>query len=73
MIEKLKARIVDDWKEMHKWWSVRIGVLIVVISTADQYIPALQQYVSPDIIKYLAIAAVVARVVKQAKQVKNDQ
>jgi len=73
MIEKLKARIVDDWKEMHKWWSVRIGVLIVVSSTADQYIPALQQYVSPDIIKYLAIAAVVARVVKQAKQVKNDQ
>lgn len=40
MIERLKARLVDDWRQAWKWWSVRVSAFGIALSGAWVALPA---------------------------------
>lgn len=74
-------RLVDDWRNFHRWWSVRLNALGLAILTWVQFDPVGVLYVwslLPDDVRYilppgflmvvgLALFALsmIARVVKQ--------
>jgi len=68
MFEKFRSLFVDDIKEVHKWLSTWIAVLLIGLSSVDQYLPAVQQYLPPGWTKWIGIAFIVARVIRQGKK-----
>jgi hypothetical protein len=75
MLEQLKARLVDDWRDAGRWWSARmnaIGVILYPLLISVQAMPPEAQAFFP--LKYRAaaagiysLAALLARIYAQPK------
>lgn len=72
MLKKLESLLVENWKSAHKWLSVWITAGLIALSTADQYMPAIQQYLPAGWVKYFGIAIIVARLIRQSKKAVDD-
>jgi hypothetical protein len=58
MLEKLKARLVADWRDASHWWSVRmnaLGAILYPLLISVQAMPPEVQAIFP--LKYRALAA----------------
>jgi hypothetical protein len=50
MLERLKPRLIDDWRQAGKWWSVRwnaFGAVVLPLMQAVPSMPAEVQAVFP--------------------------
>lgn len=79
MIEQLTDRLVDDWREAMRWWSVRMTALGGLLMSALAMIPAMpneiQQLLPPSVRVAIAglwvAASIYARVAKQKPNAKG--
>ncbi len=68
-IDNLKARLIPTWQHAHKYVTVQLAGLLILVSTAYDYLPAIHQYLPEGYSKYIGIAIIVARIVSQPKVV----
>jgi len=62
-------KFIHDWREaLNKAWSVRIAILMTLLSAADQLLPALGGFMSPLAYAALSIVLVVARLTVQTNE-----
>ena len=71
IIEKIKASLVEDFRECYKWFSTWVFVSIPTLIALQENIPVIEQYVPQWVVAVLAILGLVARVIKQGKENKN--
>jgi hypothetical protein len=80
LIERIKDRLVDDWRDVGKWWSTWLSVavgLIGAVSVGLQAMPQpFQDCVSASFPKWVVIAmsaiAFLVPIVRVIRQSKND-
>ncbi|KAF7600157.1 MAG: hypothetical protein CGU28_04215 [Candidatus Dactylopiibacterium carminicum] len=61
----MKIKLIENWREAHKFLSVQLAALMTLISFAYDYLPAVQQYLPEGWVKWIASAIILARVIKQ--------
>lgn len=61
----MKIGLVDDWKDSWKFLSVQLAAALALLDTAYEYLPAVQMYLPEGWVKWLALAIIVGRVIKQ--------
>ena len=61
----MKAKLIDDWKDSWKFLSVQLAAALALLDTAYEYLPAVQTYLPEGWVKWLALAIIVGRVIKQ--------
>lgn len=61
-----RPRLIDNWRQAHKFLSVQIAALVAVLSLAYDYLPAVQQYLPQGWVKWAALAVILARVLHQS-------
>lgn len=61
----MKVELVDDWKDSWKFLSVQLAAALALLDTAYEYLPAVQTYLPEGWVKWIALATIVGRVIKQ--------
>lgn len=64
--------LIDDWKQSWKFFSVQLAAALALLDVAYEYLPAAQSYLPEGWVKWLALAIIVARVIKQRNRAQND-
>jgi hypothetical protein len=72
-LDWLKSKLVDDWRDARRWWSVRINAIGMVILPLLVMVPALPteiQAMMPPTYRAIAVAlwcaaSIAARMIKQ--------
>lgn len=67
----MKIKLIENWKQCYKFLTVQAAILVSLVATAYEYIPAFQQYLPDGWFKYFALVIIAARVIQQGQ--KNDQ
>ena len=62
-----KLKLVENWRKAYKFLSVQLYVLLAALVASYDYLPVVAQYFPPEMIPFLAIAIVVARIIDQPK------
>ena len=63
--------LIRDWREaLNKAWSVRIAILMALLSVVDQLLPALGGFMSPLAYAALSIVLVLSRLAIQTNDTK---
>jgi hypothetical protein len=65
MWKRIRARLVDDLNQAHKWLSVQAAALLALIAAGYDYLPDAQRYLSPGWVKWGALVVLLARLIKQ--------
>ena len=68
----IEPRLIDGWRCGYKLATVWIAAAIVIISASSEYLPALQQYLPADWVKWMGVAIIVARMIKQTPTTPKD-
>lgn len=68
MFEKIKSRLVEDWKKLHKMWSVWLITLTFAVLAIPEVLPSVAMWLPEGVAKWLALAALFARALKQGKE-----
>lgn len=61
----MKVKLIDDWKDSWKFLSVQLATALALLDTAYEYLPAVQTYLPEGWVKWIALAIIVGRVIKQ--------
>ena len=61
----MKVKLIDGWKDSWKFLSVQLAAALALLDTAYEYLPAVQTYLPEGWVKWMALAIIVARVIKQ--------
>jgi len=61
----MKLRLIENWREAWKFLSVQLALILAVISTAYDYLPAVQQYLPAGWVKWMALAIIAVRIFQQ--------
>lgn len=67
MINKLKPKLIDNWRDAWRFTSVRLAALLALLDVAFDYLPAMQSYLPPHWVQVLAALIILARVIRQPK------
>ncbi len=67
----MKLKLIENWKQCYKFLTVQAAILVSLVATAYEYIPAFQQYLPDGWFKYFALVIIIARVINQTP--KNEQ
>lgn len=59
-------KLIDEFKQAHKFLSVQIAAILGVAASAYEFLPAARDYLDPTWVKYIALAILIARVIKQS-------
>lgn len=70
---RMQARLVDDWHQFARWWSVRMTIIGGILGAALSAMPAMPPEIQAAVpVKYRvaaiaiwSLASIVTRVVKQ--------
>lgn len=57
--------LIDDWKRAWRLLSVQVAAVLVVLELAGDYLPEIKEYLGDDYAKWMGLAVIVARVVRQ--------
>ena len=66
---RIEARLIDQWRCAYKLMTVWLAALMVLMSTAYEYMPVMQQYLPEGWVRWMAGAIIVARVIRQSRKV----
>lgn len=72
----MSVELITGWEKAYKLSSVQLGTAAVIVSAADQWLPAVSAFLPPWLSGLLTAAAIIARLVAQPKlaaEVKADQ
>lgn len=58
-------KLIPNWKQSWRLWSVRLAALLALLSALEPLLPELSQALPPRWYAYLALAIAISRVVKQ--------
>jgi hypothetical protein len=58
-------KLIEEWRKAYKYMTVQLATVLVLVSTAYDYLPAVQTYLPEGWVKWVAIAIIIARIVKQ--------
>lgn len=61
----MKIRLIDDWRRAGRMLSVQLAALLGLVSTAYDYLPAIQQYLPEGWVRWMALAIIAARLLHQ--------
>lgn len=61
----MKLKLIPEWKDAWKFISVQLASLLVFLDVAYEYLPAVQAYFPEGWVKWVALAIVLGRIVKQ--------
>lgn len=61
----MKVKLIDDWKDSWKFLSVQLAAALALLDTAYEYLPAVQTYLPEGWVKWIALAIIVGRIIKQ--------
>lgn len=64
-MRKIRIKLIDNVTQAWKLFSVQLAFAFAVLAGMYEYIPQLQAIFSGSIVKYMALAIIVARVIKQ--------
>lgn len=62
----MKIKLIENWKQCHKFLTVQLSVLLAMIATAYEYLPMMKDYLPEGWVKYAFIAVIVARIINQS-------
>jgi len=65
--------LIANWKSGWKYVSVQLAALLAIGSQAFEMLPIIQQYMPPNVVTYIAIAIIIARLVSQPKRVAEEK
>lgn len=57
--------LIDDWKRAWRLLSVQVAAVLVALELAGDYLPEIKEYLGDDYAKWMGLAVIVARVVRQ--------
>lgn len=57
--------LIDDVKSAWRYLSVQLAALLALVASLWPFFPEMQQYLDPAWVKYVALAILVARVIRQ--------
>ena len=60
-----KIQLVDDWQQSWKFLSVQLTTILVVLQVLEENMPAVQQYLPEGWVKYVGLAILIGRLVRQ--------
>lgn len=58
-------RLIDDWKQAWRLFSVQVAAVLVALEVAGDYLPEIKECLGDDYAKWMGLAVIVARVVRQ--------
>jgi hypothetical protein len=58
-------KLIDDIKQAPKFLSIQLSVVLGAAASAYEFLPAVRDYLDPTWVKWIALAILVARVIKQ--------
>ena len=58
--------LIDDWKRAWRLLSVQVAAVLITLELAGDYLPEIKEYLGDDYAKWMGLAVIVARVVRQA-------
>lgn len=58
--------LIDDWKRAWRLLSVQVAAVLVALELAGDYLPEIKEYLGDDYAKWMGLAVIVARVIRQA-------
>ena len=58
--------LIDDWKRAWRLFSVQVAAVLIALELAGDYLPEIKEYLGDDYAKWLGLAVIVARVIRQA-------
>lgn len=61
----MKVKLIENWKHSWKFMSVQLAAVLALLDIAYEYLPAVQSYLPEGWVKWIALAIIVARIVKQ--------
>ena len=65
MIEKLKGLLIEDWKHAWRLFTIWLAAALGLLDAAVEYLPMIREYLPEGWVKYIAMAIIVARLIKQ--------
>lgn len=57
--------LIDDARKAYRYLTVQLAAVLAVLAAAYEYLPQFQQYLDPTLLKYYALAMLIARVINQ--------
>lgn len=60
-------KLIEGWDKAYKLSSVQLGTAAVIVSAADQWLPAVSAFLPPWLSGLLTAAAIIARLIAQPK------
>lgn len=57
--------LIDDWKRAWRLLSVQAAAVLIALELAGDYLPEIKEYLGDDYAKWMGLAIIVARVVRQ--------
>lgn len=61
----MKLKLIDNWKSAWKYVTVQLAAVLFFLPELLPYMPELAQYLPTDWYRWLGMAILVARIVKQ--------
>lgn len=58
--------MIPDWKKAWRFTSVQLAAVLVALDLLAQYQPELKEYIGDEYARYLGVAIIIARVMRQA-------
>jgi hypothetical protein len=60
-------KLIEGWDKAYRLSSVQLGTAAVIVSAADQWLPAVSAFLPPWLSGLLTAAAIIARLIAQPK------
>lgn len=60
-------RLIPDWRKAYRMMSVQAAIVLSLLATAYEYLPALQGYLPEGWMKWAALVVIVARLIQQPR------
>ena len=67
----MKVKLIEDWKQSWRFLSVQLAAAQALLDVAYEYLPAVKSYLPEGWVKWIALAIIVARVIKQRNGATN--
>ena len=58
-------RLIDDWKQAWRLFSVQVAAALVALELAGDYLPEIKEYLGDDYAKWVGLGIIVARIIRQ--------
>ena len=62
----MKIKLIENWKQCHKFLTVQLSVLLAIVATAYEYLPMMKDHLPEGWMKYAFLIIIIARIISQS-------